>query len=122
MLDFFGKSKKTKTTDNDGGESQEASSFSSSTDCPADKSASVQNPNESETSAASDQPSTSGQKKTEKRSFQKNWLRDKKIGYNINVLQQTACLVVNPITVGNFAFLFNCTPVGRTSDSMMVPT
>ena len=30
--------------------------------------------------------------------------------------------VVNPITVGNFAFLFNCTPVGRTSDSMMVPT
>ena len=46
----------------------------------------------------------------------------KKIGYNINVLQQTACLVVNPITVGNFAFLFNCMPVGRTSDSMMVPT
>ena len=33
-----------------------------------------------------------------------------------------ACLVVNPITVGNFAFLFNCTPVGRTSDSMIVPT
>ena len=46
----------------------------------------------------------------------------KKIGYNINALQQTECLVVNPITVGNFAFLFNCTPVGRTSDSMMVPT
>ena len=46
----------------------------------------------------------------------------KKIGYGINVLQQTACLVVNPIKIGNFAFLFNCTPVGRTSDSMMVPT
>ena len=29
----------------------------------------------------------------------------KKIAYNINVLQQTACLVVKPITVGNFAFL-----------------
>ena len=29
---------------------------------------------------------------------------------------------VNPITVGNFVFLYNCTPVGRTSDSMMVPT
>ena len=42
--------------------------------------------------------------------------------YNINVLQQTACLVVNPITVGNFAFLFNFTPVGQTSDSTMVPT
>ena len=40
----------------------------------------------------------------------------KKIGYNINILQQTACLV------GNFAFLFKCTPVGRTSDSMTVPT
>ena len=46
----------------------------------------------------------------------------KKIGYNINVLQQTACLVVNPITFDNFAFFFNCMPVGQTSDSMTVPT
>ena len=46
----------------------------------------------------------------------------KRIGYNINVLQQTACLVVNPITVGIFVFLFNCKLVGRSSDSMMVPT
>ena len=46
----------------------------------------------------------------------------KKIGYNINVLQHNACLMVNPITVGNFAFLFNCTPVGQTSDSMTVQT
>ena len=46
----------------------------------------------------------------------------KKIGYNFNVLQQTACLVVNPITVGTFAFLFNCPPAGRTSYSMTVPT
>ena len=46
----------------------------------------------------------------------------KKIGYNINVLQQTSCLVVNPITVGNFAFLFNCMRVSRTSDSMTVQT
>ena len=45
----------------------------------------------------------------------------KKIGYNINVLQQIACLVVSPIMVGNFAFLFNCTLVGQTSDSMMIP-
>ena len=44
----------------------------------------------------------------------------KKIDYNINVLQQTACLVVNPITVGNFAYLSNCKPVGWTSDSMTV--
>ena len=46
----------------------------------------------------------------------------KKIGYIINVLQQTAFLVVNPITVGNFAFLFNCAPMGWTSDSMTVLT
>ena len=46
----------------------------------------------------------------------------KKIGYNIHVLQQLACLVVNPITFGNFAFHFNCAPVGRTSDYMKVPT
>ena len=46
----------------------------------------------------------------------------KKAGYNINVLQQTACLVVNLIEVGNFAFHFDCRPVGWTSDSMTVPT
>ena len=45
----------------------------------------------------------------------------KKIGYNINVLQQTVCLVVNPIKVGNFAFLFNCIVGVKTSDSMTVP-
>ena len=44
------------------------------------------------------------------------------IGYNINVLQQTAYLVVNPIKVRHIAFLFFCTPVGKTSDSIMVPT
>ena len=38
----------------------------------------------------------------------------KKIGYNINVLQQTVCLVVNQITVGNFSFLLNYTLVGQT--------
>ena len=46
----------------------------------------------------------------------------KKIGYNINALQQTAGLVVNTIKVGNFAFLFNCKAVGQTSDSMMLRT
>ena len=34
----------------------------------------------------------------------------KKIGNNINVLQHNACLVVNPIMVGNF----NCSPVAQT--------
>ena len=34
-------------------------------------------------------------------------------------MRQTACLVINPITVDNVAALFNCTPVDRESDSMM---
>ena len=42
--------------------------------------------------------------------FRKIILRYKKIGYNINVIRQTACMVVNPITVNNFDSLFNCTP------------
>ena len=46
----------------------------------------------------------------------------KKIGYNIDVLRQTACLVVNPIKVNNFAYLFNCTTVGRASDGVTVPS
>ena len=40
----------------------------------------------------------------------------KKIGYNVDVLQHTACLIVNPIKVNSFAYLFNCTTVGRASD------
>ena len=40
----------------------------------------------------------------------------KKIGYNIDDLRQTACSVVNPVKVNNFAYLFNCTAVGRDSD------
>ena len=43
----------------------------------------------------------------------------KRIGYDLNVLRQSACLVINPITVDSFAALFNCTPVDRASDSMM---
>ena len=45
----------------------------------------------------------------------------KRIGYNSYVMRQSACLVINPITVDNFAALFNCTPVNRASDSMMAP-
>ena len=53
--------------------------------------------------------------------FKKIIVRYKRIGYNINIMRQSACLVFNPITVNNFASLFNCTPVGRVSDSMMAP-
>ena len=48
--------------------------------------------------------------------FKKIIVRYKKIGYNVDVLRQTACLVVNPIMVNSFASLFNCTSVGRASD------
>ena len=57
-----------------------------------------------------------------KQTFKKIIVRYKKIGYNINVMRQTACLVVNPIKVNSFAYLFNCTTVGRTSDWMTVPS
>ena len=53
--------------------------------------------------------------------FKKIIVRYKRIGYNINIMRQSACLVFNPITVNNFASHFNCTPVGRASDSMMAP-
>ena len=54
--------------------------------------------------------------------FRKLIVLYKRIGYNINIMRQSACLVFNPITVNNFASLFNCTPVGWASDSMMAPT
>ena len=53
--------------------------------------------------------------------FRKIIVRYKRIGYNINIMRQSACLVFNPIMVNNFASLFNCTPVGQESDSMMAP-
>ena len=46
--------------------------------------------------------------------FRKIIIRHKRIGYDLNVMRHFSCLVINPITVDNFAALFNCTP-----DSMM---
>ena len=43
-------------------------------------------------------------------------MRYKRIGYNINVMRQSAYLVINPVTVGSFASLANCKLVGRASD------
>ena len=48
--------------------------------------------------------------------------RYRRIGYNFNVMQQSACLVFNPIIADKYAAFFNCIPVGRASDSMMIPT
>ena len=49
-------------------------------------------------------------------------VRCRHVGCSINMMRQSACLVFNPVTVNNFASLFNCTPVGRASDSTMGPT
>ena len=38
-------------------------------------------------------------------------IRHKGIGYNLNVMRQSACLVINPITVDNVAALFNRTVI-----------
>ena len=48
--------------------------------------------------------------------FKKITVPYKKIGYNIDVMRHTSCLVVNPIKVNSFAYPFNCTMVGRASD------
>ena len=48
--------------------------------------------------------------------FKKIIVPYKKIGYNLDVLRQEACLVAYPIKANSFAYLLNCTMVGRTSD------
>ena len=52
--------------------------------------------------------------------FRKIIMRYKRIGYNLNVMRQSACLVINPITADGYDTLFNCTPVDRASDSMIL--
>ena len=54
--------------------------------------------------------------------FRKITMRYKRISFNLNVMRQSACLVINPTTVDGYAALFNCTPVDRASDSMIAPT
>ena len=61
--------------------------------------------------------------------FCSGWIRTlvamatyKRIGYNLNEMLESACLVINPIKVDGYAALFNCTPVDRPSDSLMAPT
>ena len=50
--------------------------------------------------------------------FRKLVNRYKRIGYSLDIMRQTACLVVNPIIVDGYALLFNCTTAVRASDSM----
>ena len=50
--------------------------------------------------------------------FRKLIDRYKRIGYNLYIMRQTACLVVNSIIVDGYASLFTCTTAVRASDSM----
>ena len=54
--------------------------------------------------------------------FKKIVKRYTRVGYNLDIMRQSACLVLNPITVYSYGFLFNCTTVGQASDSMMALT
>ena len=36
-----------------------------------------------------------------------------RVGYNLDIMRQSACLVLNPITVHSYGFLFNCTRLGQ---------
>ena len=51
--------------------------------------------------------------------FKKIIKRYIKVGYNLDVMRQSASLVLNPITGYSYGFLFNYTTVGQASDSMM---
>ena len=50
--------------------------------------------------------------------FRKLINRYKRNGYSLDIMQQAACLVVNPIVGDGYASLFNCTTAVRASDSM----
>ena len=54
--------------------------------------------------------------------FKKIIKRYKRVGYKMDIMRQSACLVVNQITVYSYGFLFNCTTVGQVSDSITVLT
>ena len=49
--------------------------------------------------------------------FRKVINRYKRIGYSLDIMRQTACLVVNPIIVDGYASRYNCTTAVRVSDS-----
>ena len=42
-----------------------------------------------------------------------------RVGYNLDIMRQFACLVLDPITAYSYGFLFNCTTVGQALDSLM---
>ena len=49
-------------------------------------------------------------------------MRHKRIGYDLNVMQQSECLVIDKMSGDIFAALFTYTPMDRAIYSMMDPT
>ena len=54
--------------------------------------------------------------------FKKIIKRYKRLGYNMDIMRQSACLFVKPITVDSYGFLFNCTTVSQALDLMTALT
>ena len=50
--------------------------------------------------------------------FRKLMNRYKRIGYSLDIMRQTSCLVINPVIVDGYDLLFNCTTAVRALDSM----
>ena len=44
------------------------------------------------------------------------------VGCNLDIMRQSACLVLNPITVYSYGFLFCCTTVVQASDFLTALT
>ena len=54
--------------------------------------------------------------------FKKIVKRYIRVRYNLDIMRQSVCLVLNPITVYSYDFLLNCTTQGQASDSMTALT
>ena len=58
----------------------------------------------------------------QKQGFENIIKRYKNVGYNMDNMRQSACQVVNPITVYSCGVLFNCMTVGQAPDCMAALT
>ena len=54
--------------------------------------------------------------------FKKIVKRYIRVGYNLDIMRKSVCLILNPITVYSYGFPINCTRVGQASDSMTALT
>ena len=52
--------------------------------------------------------------------FKKIVKRYIRVGYNLDIMRQSACLHLNPITVYDYGFLFNCTTVGQAYRNLIL--